>query len=366
MQNEPEKDIIGSFSQEDLASAGIDLSEKNRSGTFIQVDDKPSVFRSLFSGVELMPIEKAMELPRYRKFFGKAFDLVGQDFPRDTRGGFFLLIKEGSEVIIPIQVCLFLKNYGFSQKVHNIIVVEPFARAYVINGCVSDKSAGESLHMGISEYFILEGAYLNFTMIHSWNETVSVRPRSIAVVEKGGTFVSNYICLKPVKEVVMYPTCVLSGEGARTSLNSILLGHKGSVEDVGGRVILSAPDTSAEIISRAVSLGGKIVARGHLWAKSPGVKAHLECQGLIVSEQGTIHAIPELETNYRDVDLSHEAAIGKISKEEIEYLGSRGIEEKTARSIIIRGFMDTDILGLPDELRSQIEKVKESLTEQAI
>ena len=61
--------------------------------------------------------------------------------------------------------------------------------------------------------------------------------------------------------------------------------------------------------------------------------------------------------------MSHEAAIGKISKEEIEYLASRGIDENTARSVIIRGFMDTDILGLPEELRMQIEGLKEKLTD---
>ncbi len=367
MPNDKDKDIISSLPKEDLLSAGIDLSEKDRTATFVQVDERPFMFRSLFKGVELMPTEEALEkYPQYKEFFGKAFAMAGKDFPRDTQGGFFLLIKEGTQVTLPIQVCLFLKKKTFSQKIHNIILVEPGAQAYVINGCTSDKAAVDAFHLGVSEYFVLKGGYLNFTMIHSWSESVLVRPKSVAVVEEGGTFVSNYVCLKPVKEIVMYPTCILAGENSRASFSSIILSHPGSLQDIGSRVILSASNTSAEIVSRTVSMGGKIVARGHLYAKTPGVKAHLECQGLIVSERGTIHAIPELETDYRDVDLSHEAAIGKISKEEIEYLASRGIDEETARSIIIRGFMDTDILGLPEELRSQIERLKEQLTENAM
>ena len=362
-----EKDVFKELPKEELLSAGIDPTEKGRSATFVQVDNRPSLSRSLFEGVELMPIEEALNrYPKYRDYLGRAFSMVGKDFPEDTEGGFFLLVKKGHTIVLPIQVCLFLKKRQFSQRIHNIIVVEESASAYVINGCTSEKAATDAFHLGISEYFVEKGGYLNFTMIHSWNEGVAVRPKSVAIVEEGGTFISNYVCLKPVKEVVMYPTCLLRGEGARASFSSIILSHSGSLQDIGSRVILSAPNTSAEIVSRTVSMGGKIIARGHLYASSPGVKAHLECQGLIVSEKGTIHAIPELETDYRDVDLSHEAAIGKISKEEIEYLASRGIDEDLARSLIIRGFMDTDILGLPEELRKKIDELKDQLTENSM
>jgi len=108
-------------------------------------------------------------------------------------------------------------------------------------------------------------------------------------------------------------------------------------------------------------LGGKVVARAHLKAEAKDVKGHLECRGLVLSEKGTIHAIPELETDLRDVDLSHEAAIGKISKEEIEYLCSRGLSSDEAQSVIIRGFMDVDILALPDLLKEEIENLEEKI-----
>jgi Fe-S cluster assembly scaffold protein SufB len=67
-----------------------------------------------------------------------------------------------------------------------------------------------------------------------------------------------------------------------------------------------------------------------------------------------------MQTDFRDVDLSHEAAIGKISKDEIEYLCSRGFTKDQAQSIIIRGFMDVTILGLPQFLKKEIEKIEEA------
>jgi len=45
----------------------------------------------------------------------------------------------------------------------------------------------------------------------------------------------------------------------------------------------------------------------------PGVKAHLECQGFILNG-GSIHAIPELEGMIDGVEMSHEAAVGKIAQ----------------------------------------------------
>ena len=43
-------------------------------------------------------------------------------------------------------------------------------------------------------------------MIHNWAEEMQVRPRSVAQVEEGGLFLNNYICMKPVRSLQMYPT----------------------------------------------------------------------------------------------------------------------------------------------------------------
>lgn len=351
---------LESKDKETLLSSGIDLSERNRSASFFQEDAQIKLFRSFSDSVDIINTNDALEkLPTAKEYFGKNFRLLNRDFPPDTQGGYFILVKEGKTVELPIQACLFLKSQGFQQKVHNLIIVEEGAKVHLITGCSASYSANEGFHLGISEFFVKKGAYLNFTMIHSWKEDVSVQPISIANVEEGAEFISNYVCLRPVKKIVMYPTAVLSGDNARVSFNSLILAYPNSFLDIGSRAILKSKGTQAEIIARAVSLGGKIIARGHLKAENKDVRAHLECRGLILSEKGTIHAIPEMESDFRDVDMSHEAAIGKISKDKIEYLCSRGFTEKEAQSIIVRGFMDVEILGIPDLLKKEIEKIED-------
>ncbi|HEO63698.1 MAG TPA: SufD family Fe-S cluster assembly protein [Candidatus Omnitrophica bacterium] len=355
--------LLKKFDQEDrsvIASSGMDDTGKTRSASFLQEDNKIHFFHALEGGIDILPIENALDkFPQISDYYGSAFQELGRDFPSDTKGGYFIRVKKGTTVELPIQSCLFLKNLGFKQKVHNLVIIEEGARAHLITGCSASRAAAEAHHLGISEFFIHKGGYLNFTMIHSWHEDVAVKPMSVALLDEDASFVSNYICLKPVKEIVMYPTAVLRGKNSRASFNSLLLTHLGSFQDIGSRVILKAENTSAEIIARAVSLGGKAVSRGHLKAESKNVKAHLECRGLVINEEGIIHAVPELETDYRDVEMSHEAAIGKISKEEIEYLCSRGFSYEDAQSIIIRGFMDIEILALPEILKKEIKELED-------
>ena len=71
---------------------------------------------------------------------------------------------------------------------------------------------------------------------------------------------------------------------------------------------------------------------------------------------GNIHAIPELNGMLSGVDLSHEAAVGKIAEEEVEYLIARGLTRDQATAAIIHGFLKVDIGGLPPMLNSEMQK----------
>ncbi|MFH0790621.1 MAG: SufD family Fe-S cluster assembly protein [Candidatus Omnitrophota bacterium] len=345
-----------------ISSSGIDLTQKTRSASFLQQDNQAKLAGSLIDGVDILRIEDALDkFPEVKEYYGSAFRLLGKQYPLDTEGGYFIRVRKDTVIQLPIQACLFLKQHNFKQKVHNIVIIEEGAVVYLVTGCSAAKSANEGFHLGISEFFIHRGGYLNFTMVHSWKEDTSVKPMSIALVDESAVFISNYVCLKPVKDITMYPTAVLQGENARVSFNSLILSHPGALQDIGSRVILKAKNTRAEIVSRAVSLGGKIVARGHLKAENKDIKAHLECRGLILSETGSIHAIPEMESDFRDVDMSHEAAIGRINKDEIEYLCSRGFSRNQAQAIIVRGFMDVDVLGLPELLKQEISSLEDNI-----
>jgi len=158
----------------------------------------------------------------------------------------------------------------------------------------------------------------------------------------------------------MYPTARRVWANAVARFNSILVATPGSSLDVGSRVILDAKGAKTEIISRAITTGGSIIARGYIEGNAPDVKGHLECRGLILTEEGVIHAIPELKGTLAGIDLSHEAAVGKIAEEEVEYLMARGLTRSEATATIVRGFLRVDIEGLPSMLEAELQQAIEA------
>jgi len=346
--------------QQQLLMAGVDVSGKDRSGTFLQMDHSSVHCSTCIPGVEVLNIHEALD--KYDGLPDYYWQLVDPDKDKYTRavadtthGGYFIRTEKGAKVTNPIQSCLFIKGEKVGQNVHNIIVVEEDSELHIITGCAVSHQVESALHMGISEIYIKRGGKLSFTMVHNWGEEVHVRPRTVGVVEEDGVFLNNYILLKPVRSAQLYPTLYLNGKGAVATSNSVIAAPPGSYINSGSRVVLNAPDTRAEIIARTITTGGTIINPGHLVGNAVPSKGHLECKGLILKD-GIIHAIPELEASVAGVELSHEAAVGKVAQEEIEYLMARGLDEDEATSTIVRGFLNVDIMGLPEELQQAIDQ----------
>lgn len=349
--------------RERMLMAGIDTKEGGRAGTYLQKDGTSVYSTSLQEGLEIIPIKTALEkLDWVQDYYWKLLDVDTDKYTArarlDLHNGYLIRALPGAKVTFPAQACMYIEKEGFSQNVHNIIIAEEDSELHIITGCATAAHVSRGLHVGISEYYVKKGATLSFTMIHHWADDVAVRPRSAGVVEEGGLFLNNYISMKPVRSLQMYPTTYLKGKGAVARFYSLLVGNPGGELDVGGRVYLSAEDTRAEVISRAITNGGAIVARGDLIGEVPGVRGHLECQGLILNG-GSIHAIPELTGKVDGVDMSHEAAVGKIAQDEILYLMSRGLSEDEAAATIVRGFLNVNIPGLPAPLKEEIDRAVE-------
>jgi Fe-S cluster assembly scaffold protein SufB len=349
--------------QKQLIMAGLDVTKKDRGGTYFQKDTEVIHCHMQQEGIEVIPIQKALEHHDWIKDY--YWKLVSVDADKYTAAvelnlhdGYVIRALPGSKSIYPVQACLYLEKDGLQQNVHNIIIAEENSELHIITGCATSPHMKRGAHIGISEFFVKKNAKLTFTMIHNWAEDMIVRPRSVAQVEEGGLFLNNYICMKPVRSLQMYPTTHLIGKDAVARFYSIIVGSPGSEYDLGGRIFLKYPGNRAEIVARTISNGGNIIARGHLIGEVPEIKAHLECRGLLLNG-GLIHAIPELEGRVDGVEMSHEAAVGKIAQEEISYLMSRGLSEDEATSTIVRGFLSVDIPGLPSQLKAEIDRAIE-------
>ena len=354
--------------QKTILNAGIEVKEEGRVGSFLQVDHSV-VYKRLaqrYSGqLEILDINEALEkYPEVReKYFWKA---VKPDRDKYTAfsamhpaHGYFIRVFKGQKVEKPVQACLLLQENARIQNVHNIVIVEEGAEVQIINGCTTAPKVKEGLHIGISEFYLEKGSKLTFTMIHNWAEDFYVRPRGVTIVEDDAVFISNYVLLKPVKSIQSFPIAILKGKNSVASFNSILYGLKDSEIDIGSHIILEGENSSGQAISRAIVKDrAKIYSRGVLEAKHNQSRAHLDCRGILFSEEGVMYAVPELLSDGAPQShLSHEAAIGPIAEEEVEYLMSRGLSKDEAISLITQGFMDVKILGLPKHLENYIQEL---------
>lgn len=358
--------------------SGFTSDETTRSASYFQLDRTPIYQRVMdaFEGeVEIMGTEEA--LVRYpaemlEKWWWRA---VPADKDKYTAlvalhqtEGYFIRVKAGAKVAKPIQACLFISESNVTQNVHNIIVMEEGAEATVITGCNIHTGVEEGLHAGISEFYVGRGAKLTFTMVHNWAEDFSVRPRTAVVCEDDATYVNNYVLLKPVKSIQAFPSAVLKGARSRAVFNTIVYGLGDSVIDLGTETRLVGEGSRSEAVARTVSKDRSTVySRGRLIAETSDCRAHLDCRGIVMSEESTQWAVPELASKGAPkAELSHEAAISPIAEEEVFYLMSRGVPKDDALSMITRGFLDLEILGLPPALRKSVDKALEETSAESM
>ena len=355
-----------------MLESGVMIDDRSgRSGTFVQLDNTPVHFGAVQDGIEVMSVRQALETYDWvNEYWWKAVAVDADKYTAHVElnkaDGYFIRALPGVKTEYPVQACLYLQSNQAVQDVHNIIIAEEGSELHIITGCSVAHRQEMGLHLGVSEFYIKKGAKVTFSMIHNWSAETEVRPRTGAIIEDDGLFLSNYVIMKPVHSIQASPIARCIGKNATVRFNTVMVATPGSHMDLGSRAFLDAPGSRTEMIARAITAGGEIISRGYMEGNAPDIKGHLECRGLILKDNGSIHAIPELKASVPNVDLSHEAAVGKIAEEEVEYLMARGLTRDEATSTIIRGFLKVDIQGLPEALNNELQKAIQASESEAL
>ena len=347
-----------------LTSVGVDIDNCEDAGGILIYDHNAFTVSPRISGIEILPMETA--LARYpevfRDYFFKAVDRDLDRYTKTIAGaephGFFIRVRKHTRIQMPVPAGFFMPEEKSAMGVHNIVVLEQGARLHLVTGCTAGCRIKAGLHAAVSEYYVAENASLVNTMVHHWGPDFIVRPRSGVVVAEGGAYEENYYSLQPPKSIEMNPTTYLNGRGACAKYLSGLICLPGSHCEVGGSVYLNAEGSSAELVARAVNHGGTVVQKGML-AGADAVRAHVDCSGLMLSDTGVIEAVPGLRALHPDARMSHEAAIGRIDRDAVDYLRSKGLDEASAVALIVRGFINPgrDAAGLPLALEQAIREI---------
>ena len=108
---------------------------------------------------------------------------------------------------------------------------------------------------------------------------------------------------------------------------------------------------SHQDIKNVLVSGSKGVFQGKVFVDSIAQKtnAYQLSKGLLLDEESEFSTKPELEIYADDVKCSHGSTSGNIDKEALFYLKARGIKEKEAIKMIIKGFLESILEKIKDK-----------------
>lgn len=266
-------------------------------------------------------------------------------------GGSFVYVPAGVSVEIPLQSYFRLNAPGAGQFEHTLIIVEEGAYLHFIEGCSAPKYNVANLHAGCVELYVGKGATLRYSTIENWSKNMYNLNTKRAKVEEGGKV--EWVSGSFGSHVsYLYPMSILNGRGARCEFTSVTFAGKGQNLDTGTKVVHNAPETSSYINTRSISKDGGISTFRSavvVNANAKKSKSAVSCESLMVDDISRSDTIPAMDIRTDDVDIGHEAKIGRISDETVFYLMSRGMSEEDARALIVRGFADNVSKELPLE-----------------
>jgi Fe-S cluster assembly protein SufB len=274
-------------------------------------------------------------------------------------GGSFVYVPKGIEVHMPLQSYFRLNAPGAGQFEHTMIILEEGARLHFIEGCSAPRYNALNLHAGCVELYVGEDATLRYSTIENWSRNMMNLNSKCAAVEKNGaiewvsgTFGSHI--------TMLYPSSILRGDGARSEFTGITFAGAGQELDTGTKVIHAAPNTSSTVSSKSISKnGGKAIYRSAVTVlpQAKNSKSSVSCESLMLDSESRSDTIPVMDIRNDEVDIGHEAKIGRISEETVFYLMTRGIGENAAKALIVRGFVEPITKELPLEYAVEMNRL---------
>ena len=266
-------------------------------------------------------------------------------------GGSFVYVPKGVHLSFPLQSYFRLNAKGAGQFEHTLIIVDEGADLHFIEGCSAPKYNVANLHAGCVELFVAKNARLRYSTIENWSKNMYNLNTKRARVEENG--VIEWISGSFGSHVsYLYPESDLVGRGARAEFTGITFAGSGQSLDTGAKMVHLAPDTTSLITTKSVSKGGGegyFRSAIYIAKEAERSKTSVSCASLMLDTESRSDTIPAMEILNDNVDVGHEAKIGRISSDAIFYLMSRGISEDEARSMIVSGFANPVSKELPLE-----------------
>jgi Fe-S cluster assembly protein SufD len=276
-----------------------------------------------------------------------------------STNGVFVYVPRGVQVEQPLQSILWGPGVNLAYTSHILVWVDDGASlTYVHEAASPTEPDGQSMHAGIVEIHVGDGANLRFVELQSWGEHVWNFSHERARVGRDGNldWIFGAVGSHLTKN---FSDLDLVGQGATGRMSGFYFTDGVQHLDHDTQQNHLAPHTTSDLLykgalkdhSRSVWQGMIYVAPGA--QKTDGYQAN---RNLVLSPKAHADSIPGLEILADDVRCTHGATVGKIDADQVFYLRSRGISYAESERLIVEGFFDPIMQRIPFEgVRSRFQ-----------
>jgi Fe-S cluster assembly protein SufD len=319
-------------------------------------------------GVLFLSLERALEEhPELLRehFMAQPIRLGSRKFAAlhkaSVRSGSVVFIPRQVEVVQPFEVFHFVGSDGVAVFPHTLAITEEGSKVTLLEHFVSIDESRTGFACGVDDLVASPGSQLTYISTQDWSRDFvsiqinsTVADRDASVLNLSLNFGGRYSRLESISRMI--------GSGARSDMLSISVASGEQEFDQRTLQDHLQPNTTSDLLYKnALSDQARTIFSG-LIKVEPGAHrtdAYQKVRNLLLSDEAEANSMPGLEILADDVRCTHGATSGQVEPEELFYLLSRGIPERVAKALVVKGFLNEVVDRLPgvtltDHLHEQI------------
>jgi len=206
-----------------------------------------------------------------------------------------------------------------------------------------------SLSLPVTELLVGRDARLRHCTLQVLGDAAWQIGRLASRVEQGGHLHAGAVALGGDYARARIDT-VMAGRGSHGEITAAYFGDGTQLLDFRTFQDHVAPDTTSNLLFKgALGEKGASVYTGLIKIRpaARGTQAFQTNRNLKLSDDAWAESVPNLEIENNEVQCSHASTVGPVDPEQRFYLESRGVPAGRAERLIVRGFFDEVVDGLP-------------------
>lgn len=307
--------------------------------------------------IEILPIiEAVMFKPEVRQFIGELADAEKYPFAALNAAylneGVYIHINSKLDKPLAIIYHFIGTNNSPMFNFRNLIILDEKAQSEIVEYYDYDADLkARYFNNTVNEIYIGKNAKLDhYKVQNDAFKAINIALQAVKV-ENGGNYKS--FCLQKGADLARNESKVkLIAEQATAQVDAAYIMNGWAVLDTTTDIEHLACNTnSSQLVKGVVGGQAKGVFQGtiHIAPNCIKTEGYQQHRALLLSDDAEVDVKPELEIFADDVKCTHGSAVGQIDAEQLFYMRSRGIDEETAKQLLINAYLNEVIAKVDNE-----------------